>query len=255
MFHQYKEHEARREEGGDGFARHHGIRTTLNAARLASGSFRILLVAVRLGLRAVGSGIVVEQDSDHAQLLGALDLEAAEDAPVLGDTNLALEGDVRLDEILKVLVGTAVDEDDRGSDVAGGAVAVESRDAVLCAGGRVVLEHVLLEGGLEGHVPRRRTTLGLLLFQEGDSVVDGTVDVAVIRDDGGGINAEVLPLLLCPQSLHESYEFSSAGQSNTRRGKTIRLAPTHLGEVLAGQVSAMGVVVAPLLGLLARGSV
>ena len=132
----------------------HAIRTTLNAALLASGSFRILLVSVRLGLRAVGSWIVVEQDSDHAQLLGALDLETAEDAPVLGDADLALEGDIRLDEILKVLVGATVDEDDRGRDVAGRAVAVESRDAVLCARGRVVLEHILLEGGLEGHVPR-----------------------------------------------------------------------------------------------------
>ncbi len=83
-------------------------------------------------------------------------------------------------------------------------------------------------------------------------MVDGTVDVAVIRDDAGGINAEVLPFLLGPQSLHESYG-SSAGQYQT--GKGISMAPTHLGEVLAGQVSPVGVVVAPLLGLLAAGSV
>ena len=83
-------------------------------------------------------------------------------------------------------------------------------------------------------------------------MVDGTVDVAVIRDDAGGINAEVLPFLLRPQSLPGRMVRQL---DNTRRGETISRAPTHLGEVLPGQVSSMGIVVAPLLCLLAGGSV
>lgn len=136
--------------------------STLNAARLASRAIGISLVAILFGDFAVIAGVAVDEDASHAEFLGALDLEATEDAAVLGNGNLALEVNAGLDEVVIVVIGSVVDINVLGSDVAAGRIAVEGRDAVLGTGCWVLFENVFGQGSLKGYIPRVRVTLCLL---------------------------------------------------------------------------------------------
>jgi hypothetical protein len=154
--------------------------STLDTAWVSCRSFRIRLVSVLFGSLAIIAGIAVDEDTNHAQLLSALDLEATEDSSILGNGDLALEVNTSFDEILEVLEGAVVDVNDGSSNISAGSIAVEDRDSVLerCRG--VLRDDIFFKGSLEGGRPVV-SVLGLL--QERNAGINRVVDVNIIRDD------------------------------------------------------------------------
>lgn len=74
---------------------------------------------------------------------------------------------------------------------------MERRDLVFGSGRGVLFENVFGQRSLEGNVPGFGVAR---LFQQGDAVVDGIVDVDIIGDDAG-LDAPFLPSILGPFSL------------------------------------------------------
>lgn len=94
--------------------------STLDTARVSCGPFGIDLVPILFSPLTVIARVAINQDSNHAQLLGSLNLETAEDAAVPRDGNLAFKIDSSVDQIFVVLVGAVVDIDERRRNVATG---------------------------------------------------------------------------------------------------------------------------------------
>lgn len=91
----------------------------------------ILLVSVGLGLVTIIAGIGINHGTDHAQFLSAFYLETSEDSSVLGNSNLALEINLGINEVLVILVGSIVDIYKLASDISTGRVAVKGGNSVL----------------------------------------------------------------------------------------------------------------------------
>jgi len=196
--------------------------SALHRARVASRTIWVGLIAVLLGDLAVFLRIRVDDHADHPELLRALHLQPAEDATILDDRDLAGKADVRLDEVLKVLVRPEVGIDILGGDVAARRVAMESRDAVGQTARVVLLENVLLEACLIDDLGRVA-----VLLQQRQAMVQRVVEVDVVRDEAGVLDPKLLPLLSRPEGL---------------------------AEVLPGQVRASRVIAAPFARLgLGRG--
>jgi hypothetical protein len=102
---------------------------TLNTTRLSGGPIRVRCDAILCSDFAIIARVTVHDTAEHAQLLCTLDLEASEDAAVLGQRNLSSQADVRCLQLFEVPVCAVVYEDVRGRDIAGRTVAMESRDA------------------------------------------------------------------------------------------------------------------------------
>jgi hypothetical protein len=66
----------------------------LDAAWFPCGAFRVCCIAVLLGDFAIITRVGVHDNTNHAKLLCALDLQPAEDAAILGQGNLAFQVDV-----------------------------------------------------------------------------------------------------------------------------------------------------------------
>lgn len=192
--------------------------SALYAAGIPSGSFRIGSVAVFFGNLPIIAWVAIDQDANQAKFLGALDLEASEDASVFGDGNLPLEIDAGVDKILVILVGSVVDVYKGASDVAAGRVAVESWDLVLGGGGGIFFKNVFDQGCLECDTPGFGVTR---LLQQGDAVIDGVVDVDIVGDDAG-LDAPFLPPVLGPLGL-ETRAFSM----HCRRMKDLKCYATN----------------------------
>lgn len=127
--------------------------SSLYATGLPGGPVRILLYPFLLCVLAVVTGIAIENGSDHAQLLCTLNLEASEDAPVARNGNLAFQADIGPEQILKVLIGSVVDVNNGASNIPTGGVTMESRNAVIEPGCRVLLEDILSQRSLERNIP------------------------------------------------------------------------------------------------------
>ena len=175
--------------------------SSLHTAGVTSRALRVELVAVLLGVLAIVTRVTVDDGGNHAELLGTLNLEASEDAAILGNGNLALELDTSLDEIFEVTVGSVVDIDKGSGDVAAGRVAMESRDPVLegCSG--VILQHIFRQRGVKSDLPTRGLVARAL--EKGEAMVNGVVGVDVICSYAG-LDTPRLPLLPRPLSLVRS---------------------------------------------------
>lgn len=171
--------------------------SALYAAGVTSRALRIGSVAVFLGDLAIIARVAVDEDTYHAELLGALDLETSKDASIPGNGNLSLEVNASLDQVCKVSVRSIVDIDKGAGDIAAGRVAVERRDLVLGSSGGVFFKNVLGQRSLECNVPGSGVAR---LFQQGDAVVDRVVDVDIIGDNAG-LDAPFLPSVLGPFGL------------------------------------------------------
>ena len=76
---------------------------------------------------------------------------------------------------------------------------MEDGNAVVEGGRWVLVNDVLLERGFEGSVPFF-TILCLCLFQDGNTGVDGVVEIGIIGYDAG-LDTKLLPAVSCPLSL------------------------------------------------------
>ena len=156
--------------------------SALDAARLARWSIWIRLKSVFLRDATIIARVTVHDNTDHAQVLRALDLEATEDATILDDSNLAFQVDIGFEQIIVVLVRPVVGIDKLCSHVATGRVAVEGRDAVVQAGGGIFFENVFGQRGFEGDVPG----VGLLrLFQQSQAVIRWEVLIYLVCSNMG----------------------------------------------------------------------
>jgi hypothetical protein len=90
--------------------------TALDGSFGAPGAVGIHVAAVVAGV----GGVCVDDDADGSQLLGDVDLDAAEIAAVAADDDVAFDVDVELFEFLKIFGSAVVGVDGGSGDVAGG---------------------------------------------------------------------------------------------------------------------------------------
>lgn len=126
----------------------------MDSTGISSGPVGIRLIAILLSYLSVLLGIGIDDDANHAQLLGTLHLQPAEDAAILDQGNLSRQADVCLDQVFKVVVRAKVCIHNGRSHVATGRVSVEGRHATVEPTRAILLKHILLEGSLKRDLRR-----------------------------------------------------------------------------------------------------
>lgn len=116
--------------------------SSLNTALLSGRPLRVLLIPIGLCLFSIVTRITVYQDTNHAELLSTLDLEAPENAAVFRNGDLALEIDISFYQILIIPVGAVVDIDELPRYIAAGRVSVERWNPIVERCGGVFIQYV-----------------------------------------------------------------------------------------------------------------